>query len=556
MTSPEAMYAAMTSGDPGAVAALQSDVDRAMGDTTDEIGTIRYAEDTPDWDSPSARTRFNMRAWATRAAAEVASLRLNRSALALRAVEQSYRDMLRDASATIDVWRRTKASATDALSLLLLRAAVISNLDRARRAHATRVAQATQFMVDDPFTADQEEWLENGLLRSLRHDLQNPGELGPVIPGTLATGDDDGFIPQGLGYGGGYLLQTSYTSDGDAQLSLIDPETGLVEQTVNLGKAPGGDTAPDHAGGVAVHDGRVYVTSSDDPPRLFAYDLSTIERAAPGSTVPVLDDPVDVAAGAYSTVVGDTLYVGTHNEHGHGALFAYTWDEEKGWTDRRGPFATPAKGQGVAIEGDHIVFSSSLGRGNGSTLTTYRLEDVLGSSPLVPWSLPEPVRTLDLPNMSEGIAALPEGLLTTYESGAGKYAEPSGSASLEDLWAAMNMTLTPYSELGIPGGTLEVEPVTLSQAADLFVQVQAGLDSVERRVGGLSLGGGVLGDIPEGALFATAVTRHLDETARWLDEGRLSAELTADGLVTSATSYEESDADSGGLLGRLRSLIP
>lgn len=549
------MYAAMTSGDPGAVAALHSDVDRALGDTSDEIGTIRYAEDTPDWDSPSARTRFNMRAWATRASAEVAFIRLNRAALALRAVEQSYRDMEHAASGIIDVWRRTKASATDALSLLMLRAAVLGSLDRARRAHATRVAQATEFMVDDPLTADQEEWLENGLLRSLRHDLEDPTDLGPIIPGTLATGDDDGFTPQGLGYDkdSGYLVQTSYT-DGRAQLSLIDPETGTVVQTVDLGRGGPGDTPPDHAGGVAVHHGTVYVMSSDSPPRMFSYSLSDIERAGPGSTVDVLAPPREVAAGAYSTIHGNTLYVGSHDPHGPGELYTYTWDpDRRSWEDRRGPFPTPPEGQGVVVRDGTIIFSSSLGRDNGSTLTSYRLDDVLGAEGGD--SLGDPLATVELPNMSEGIAALPEGLLTTFESGAEKYVDPR-SASLEDLWAAMNMTVTPYSELGLGGGTIDVEPVTLTQAASLFEQVQAGLDAVERQVARMSLGGGVLGDIAEGPLFAVAATTHLDETAQWLDEGRVSAEITATGLVSAATSYEDSDADSGGLLGRLRSLIP
>ncbi|MDN4172294.1 hypothetical protein QWY28_05025 [Nocardioides sp. SOB77] len=552
MEGPEAMYAAMTSGDPGAVAALESDVRRSMDDAGDEIRLVRYAEDTPDWDSPSARTRFNMRAWATRAAAEVAFIRLNRAALALRAVEDSYRTMAEDAGEMIELWRREKAEATDAASLLIVRAGVMLALSVIRRAHGTRVAEATTFMVDDPLTAEQEEWLENGLLRSLRHDLEHPTDLGPIIPGTLATGDDEGGIPQGLGYDpvSGYLLQTTYAADGSAQLSLVDPETGELVQTVDLGRGGAGDTAPDHAGGVAVHDGTVYVTSSDKPPRLFAYDLAAVEGARPGETVPVLDTPVEVAAGAYSTIVGDTLYVGTHNEDGPGSLTTYTWDRAThSWEESGGPYETPPKVQGIAVRGNEVVFSSSLGRGNGSTLASYNLGDVLSGGPLG-----DPVRSVELPNMSEGIVAMPDGLLTTYESGAEKYSSP-GSTSLEDLWAAMNMTVTPYSELGMAGGTIDVQPVTLTQAGRLFSQVQAGLDAVERAVARMDLAAGVLGDVPEGPLFATATTTHLDETAQWLGEGRISAEVTASGLVTTALSYEESDAGSGGFLDRLRSVL-
>ncbi|MBC9732399.1 hypothetical protein [Nocardioides marmotae] len=555
MDGPEAMYADMTSGDPGAVAALESDVRRSMDDASDEVSLIRYAEDTPDWESPSARTRFNMRAWATRAAGEVSFIRLNRAALALQAAESSYEVMAADAGRMIALWRREKAQATDGASLMILRAGVMLALAVIRRAHGTRLAEATEFLVTDPLTDEQEDWLENGLLRSLRRDLENPSNHGPIIPDTLATGDDDGGIPQGLGYDpdSGHLLQTTYTEDGRARLSLIDPETGELVQTVDLGRGGAGDTAPDHAGGVAVHDGTVYVTSSDKPPRLFAYDLSAIEHAAPGSTVPVLDTPVELKAGAYSTIVGDTMYVGTHNEDGPGRLSTYTWDRMNGrWQESGGPYPTPPKVQGIAVRGSEIVFSSSLGRGNGSTLTSYNLHSVLAGGS----SLGDPLRTVKLPNMSEGIVALPEGLLTTYESGAEKYSSP-GSGDLADLWAALNMTVTPYSDLGLAdGGTIEVQPVTLAQASLLFAQVQVGLAAVERQVARMTLAGGVLGDVPEGSAFATAATTHLEETARWLGEGRISAEITAGGLATTAESYEESDSGSGGFLDRLRSLLP
>lgn len=555
MGGPEAVHAAMTSGDPGTVAALESDVRRAMGDAADEIGTIRYAEDTPDWSSPSARTRFNMRAWTTRAAAEVSFIRLNRAALALRAVRESYRVMAADADDVIEQWRRQRKAARDVLELVTFRVSVLVVLAEIRSTHGTRVAEATDFVVDDPFTGDQEAWLERGLVRSMRHDLTHPTDAGPIIPGTLATGADDGFIPQGLCYDpeSGHLLQTSYTSDGRAQLSLVDPETGELTQTVDLGKGGAGDTAPDHAGGVAVHDGTVYVTSSDSPPRLFAYSLADIERASPGSTVDVQGTPVPVAAGAYSTIVDGTLYVGTHEEDGPGQLHTYTWDKDsRSWEKSGGPFPTPPKVQGIAVRGNEVVYSSSLGRGNGSTLQSFNRGDALSAGPLG-----DPIRTVDLPNMAEGVAALPQGLLTTFESGAEKYSSTTRSASLDELWAAMNMSVTPYSELGLAGGgTVEVRPVTLTEAGRIFDQVEAGLDAVERKVGRLTLAGGVLGDVPEGAAFASAVVTHLGETAAWLDQGRISATLTASGLVSAAKAYEESDQGSGSLLDRLRSLIP
>jgi hypothetical protein len=51
------------------------------------------------------------------------------------------------------------------------------------------------------------------------------------------------------------------------------------------------------------------------------------------------------------------------------------------------------------------------------------------------------------------------------------------------------------------------------------------------------LAAGCLGRISQGDVFASMVTSHCDETMQWITEGRISATVTADGLVTSAASY-------------------
>jgi hypothetical protein len=540
----------MTSGSPAVVAGVETEASDVMKAVRSEIELIRYAADKPDWSSPSARTRFNMTAWTTRASAEVAFIRLNRATLSLAQATDAYRSMESAATAVIEHWRRWKGRVTDPISLLLLRAAVLVELASIRDQYGARLDEARDFVEADPLTDEQRDWLTNGLVRSMRRDLETPTDPGPVIPDTLATGDDDGgWTPQGLGYdpASGLLVQTSYAGS-QSHLTLVDPDTGETVASVDLGAYEG--AAPDHAGGVAVHDGLVWVTSSGDPAQVYSYSMAEIASAAPGQTVPVHGVPQAVGGGAYSTIVGGTLYVGTF-AHGPGRLYTYTWDATSGsWGDEQGPFATPPEVQGIAVRGGEVVFSSSWGRDNGSRLLSYDLADVLSGG-----DLGDPLRSVDLPNMSEGIAMLPQGVLSTYESGAAGYVDPKGGP-LEELWAAMNMTVTPYASLGLAGLGIDVEPLTLKQASRLFDEVERGLEGAERRIAGLTLPAGCLGDAPEAAAYVHAIGHHCHTTASWLGQGKLSSGVTASGLIASAAGYEETDSSSGGLFDRLLGLLP
>lgn len=561
MTGPETVYAAMTSGDVGAVNSVQDGVEDAMRSLQDDIALIRYAADKPNWESPTARTRFNMRAWTTRAAAEVAYIRLNRVSLALQRVAVDYTAMDNDATDVIHAWRTRKKEITDPLSLLLLRASVMSALDDVRVLFDTQLGKAQDFVQADPLTSDQEKWLENGMARSMRRDLEHPGSRGPIIPGTLATGDDDGsWTPQGLGYDPttGQLLQTSYGSDG-TQLSVVDPDTGELVNHVALDQFQG--RAPDHAGGVAVHDGSVWVTSSEvkpsesdpsgAPPMVYQYSMADIASAAPGDRVPVLGTPMEVPAAAYSTIVGNTMYVGSFDETDNGSLYTYSYDKRTGsWGNEQGPFPTPPQTQGIAVRGNEVVFSTSWGRDKAGSLQSYNLGDVLGGG-----DLGDPVRTVELPNMAEGVAALPDGLATTFESGSSGYVDPQDNP-LEELWASMNMTVTPYDDLGLAGIGFEVEPVTLKQAAAHFDEVETGLSSAAKRIAGLDLPSGCLGHAAGAAPFCSALNQHCNTTSSRLEDGRLSATITASGLISAAEGYEDSDSGSRSLFDRLTGLLP
>ncbi|MEP9362996.1 hypothetical protein ABLE68_08545 [Nocardioides sp. CN2-186] len=294
-----------------------------------------------------------------------------------------------------------------------------------------------------PPTRRQRAWLANGRKRSLRRDLEHASYPGPVIPGTLATGDPHGWTPQGLTYDAASdrLLQTSYHHDGRASLWIVDATTGRLTGAVGLGPDARG-APPRHLGGIAVHGDTVLVTSAEKPPRLFAYDRSTLLAAGPGDVVPAIGEAQPVAGGAYCTVVDHTLYAGTFGKDSPGRLYTYRWDGR--WVDEHGPFETPTRTQGIAVRGDHVVFSTSWGRTRPGSLLSHRMSDVLGGP------LPPPLARIGLPAMAEGIAAVPAGVMTTYESGASGFVEP-GRHRRKELWPATHMTLTPYADLGLPG---------------------------------------------------------------------------------------------------------
>ncbi len=197
-----------------------------------------------------------------------------------------------------------------------------------------------------PLTRGQRAWLANGRARSMRRDLEHASYPGPVIPGTLATGDGHGWTPQGLTYdarlGPAAADQLPPRRPGAALDRRCDAPggcTGTIELGADVRGAP-----PRHLGGIAVRDETVLVTSAEKPPRLFAYDRSAMLSAGPRDVVPALGEAQPVAGGAYCTVVDQTLYAGTFGKDGPGRLVTYRWDGR--WVDEQGPYETPTTDPG------------------------------------------------------------------------------------------------------------------------------------------------------------------------------------------------------------------
>ena len=227
-SGPEAVHAQLTSGNVGTIRGLGTDAGDAMTKVRDSIELIRYAQDRPEWDSDLARRTYNMRAWATRASAEVCFNRLNRTKLALEMAADGYVHMEDQADQQIHWYRQEKPKVIDALGMFLLMFSATSNLLVVRDYYTETLAEARDFLDADPFTTKENDWLELGLVKSMLRDLDHGTMPGPLIPETLATGQDDRpWTPQGLGYDPdtGNLVQTSYEEAVDP-----DGRDGLPRQ--------------------------------------------------------------------------------------------------------------------------------------------------------------------------------------------------------------------------------------------------------------------------------------------------------------------------------------
>ncbi len=561
MAVPAQLHGQLTSGNLTTITMRAGDVDQAMEHVRTAIDLVHLARDTPNWESLDARAMFNMSAWATRAVAEVCHMRLNRAKLSLGMAGTAYEWASGEADRIFHFWLQwEKTAIKGSLAWFITYVNTVQALLEVKTTYGKQLDLARDYF-EYELTDDQQAWFGNGLARTLLDDLERGVLPGPVIPDTLAAGDDDNsWTPQGLGVDPetGYLLQTSYNDDGQAVLTVIDPDTGEIINTVNLGAAGPAGIAPDHAGGVSVDPvtGTVHVNSSlgggehGDEPMVYEYDRDDIlgpGAQAPGSTVGVTAPPQTMPEGAYSTFHDGRLYVGTFESDSNGVLTVYEKRYDRGshqmeWVAVDGPYETPERTQGVAIRDGRIYFSTSEGRHNEDT--GHGPGDYSNPGTVVAYDLANmgdgggfgaPVETTVLPNMIEGIAPLDDGIYGTYESGAEKYSTPK-SGSEESLWPSLF-----YSRSSYAGSELHSEYESMNKAGQHLKEAQDAFDVCETEIHGLGLPASSLGEVPQASTYATGVVTFFDETARWLDAGKLASGVTARGVIESAIEYERSD---------------
>ncbi|QSR28852.1 hypothetical protein CFH99_24840 [Nocardioides aromaticivorans] len=561
MAVPAQLHSQLTSGNLTTITMRADDVDKAMEHVRTAIDLIHLARDTPNWESIDARALFNMSAWATRAVAEVCHLRLNRAKVSLGMAGSAYSWASGEAGRIHHLWLDwEKTAVKGSLAWFITFLHTVAALEKVKSTYGKQLDVARDYF-EYELTDDQQAWFANGLARTLLDDLERGVLPGPVIPDTLAAGDDDnGWTPQGLGVDPqtGYLLQTSYNDKGQAVLTVVDPATGEIINTVRLGAAGDAGIAPNHAGGVSVdpETGTVHVNSSKgggpfgEDPLVYEYDRNDIlgpGAQAPGSTIGVTGPPQEMPEGAYSTFHGGRLYVGTFDDDDNGVLNVYEkqYDAKSGrmeWVRVDGPYETPERAQGVAIRDGRIYFSTSHKRHNEDT--GHQPGDYSNPGRIIAYDLANkgdgggfgaPVETTTLPTMLEGIAPLDDGIHGTYESGSEGYSTPKGG-SADSLWPSLF-----YSRSSYAGSELHSEYESMNKAGQHLKEAQDAFDVCETEIHGLGLPASSLGDVPQAHAYATGVVTFFDETARWLDAGKLASGVTARGVIESAIEYEHSD---------------
>ena len=549
MTDPEIAYRTVVSGDPGAIRGHAESLTATLSSLDTAGDAVVQAAAVPVW-TGLASLGFRARAAGIRDGIGAADDLLARARGALETAAHAYDDAVADADFYISFWRNRPDGLNPVVEELLARI-VNSRLLAVGTAYSAQLAGITGVLdgddVDlDELDAETREWVERGLDRNRNWMEGNDSGLGPLIPNTQATGDDRGWIPQGLGYdpSSGLLLQGYYTKDeGDlSSLSLIDEASGLELNQVNLGGevSEGGTTqdygTPSHAGGVTVDGDHVYVTSDN---QVWTYSLSEMRNAGSGAPVNPTAPPQSVSAGSYTAFADGTLYVGDH--YGD-QLYAYEKDPSGQWQPVTGTdgspvvIETPPSVQGVVVRDGEFVFSTSSGRESGSSLVVQDAETGERGDPY------------PMPNMSQGVVEADGDLITTYESGAGAYSEPTGDA--DDLWANPHMTRTPLGELGL-SEELTVEPGTLRSAAHDLLEPADALKRAASHAGAVAVQAHQLGDVPAAGRLSSAVNGLLTTASTSLRTGSGAIQQLSQALLASANDYEATDQGVGHSMDRL-----
>ncbi len=233
----------------------------------------------------------------------------------------------------------------------------------------------------------------------------------------------DAYVPQGLTtwrsyYGPGHdlLLMSAYNGAGDdrrAILQGIDQRDGSLTHRVVINTG--------HAGGVAVHDGYVYVSGANGGV-VRKYDAQAVASRLRTGTGGALDGTVagDVYGSSFLAVHDGTLFAGKFNPDARDKMGKYPIRADGNLGDRTGGWvAVPTKTQGLAVSDTHFVFSTSEGRNYRSNLYVVArgygdLDDAQADGKL---------RCFRAPTMAEGITFSQGKAYLVYESGAAKYAE-------------------------------------------------------------------------------------------------------------------------------------
>lgn len=266
-----------------------------------------------------------------------------------------------------------------------------------------------------------------------------------AIPGL-----SDGYVPQGLEYraDNNTFLLTGYQKDGGASpVYVVDRATGETLKKVTL-KTAEGDVIASHSGGLAAHNGLLYVCDGGiDGLRVFSLadldatedggvltETGTVSLSAGGDHI----GPAFVTAGPEGLVVGE-FYIAVHYEtpkshyvgdhHSLALLLPYDESDPTGVAAPTVAYSIPDLAQGMCFDGDGMTYVSESWGVSFSKIEVFAPGKPIGEIAVLGKTLPltvldesNRVSVAKLPPMSEEIVILDGKLLyTNCESASQKY---------------------------------------------------------------------------------------------------------------------------------------
>ncbi|MBC2931784.1 WXG100 family type VII secretion target [Nocardioides sp. zg-1228] len=556
MIDPEIDHRRIVSGDRSALTGASDTLADVGHDLDDARGRIHDAAATTDWSGPGA-VGFQARIVQLANGVSVNRSALARARGALDVAATAYGTAVQHADHYISFWRNRPGDLVPVVEQLLamvVRTRLVE-VGATYGQQLTAVAAVIKGEDVDLDSLDEEtrEWVEQGLEKNKEWAGESGSTFGPLIPNTLATGDDRGLIPQGLAYDPrtGTYVMSYYTPDGRSTLALVDSVTGQEIGDVDLAgvhdpyadpPAPG----PSHAGGVSVHGDQVIVV---DKGTIYTYSMSDIRGRSNGGSVNATSVQEGVSGGSYSAVHDGRLYLG---DYGADKLHVYEMGPS-GWQpvlDASGKpevHDTPDKSQGLVVRDGEFVFSTSPNRFDDGSLVVQDRDSGERSDPY------------PLPTMAEGVVEVDGNLVTTFESTAAKYSDDGsdwgwvpGVPDDDDLWANPYLAVTPLAALGL-SADFEVQPGTLREASHALDKPSGQLSAASSTVRGVRVEAADLGEVPGAAVFAAAVTTLLGAASDSLRSGSKAVALASDNLMDSARDYQRTDGVVG---GAFRGLTP
>lgn len=221
----------------------------------------------------------------------------------------------------------------------------------------------------------------------------------------LIPGHDTSLVPQGLTYwvARDALIISYYDSGGGAsRIAIVDRGSGRYIRTLLL-------NTTGHVGGLGMTiSGHLWIANNGT---LVRYSASTLDRGRDGTTI-TADRTFDVPASSFVGVRGNDLWVGTFARSGNPRAFPYRVTGNGGLQSAGASIPVPRSTQGMAVTGQHFIFSRSFGRDNDSGIESYARRVPIANGPM-----------LTAPNMAEGMVFASGQIHVLYESGSAHYSD-------------------------------------------------------------------------------------------------------------------------------------